>query len=92
MADQPPGPALRGDEAVTTVRGVLARPPADVVPVGQGIAIRAATLGAEQGSLRLPHVLVIASADSHRADRLVTTAPRWPPTKAVGISVRIARL
>ena len=83
------GPARRGEQAIATVREVIERVPVTVVDLGPEIAVRAATLRSRQPSLRLPDALVIATAASSRADRLVTTDRRWPTAGDMNLDIDI---
>lgn len=79
------GPSRRGPAAVKAVEAFLSDLPADVEPITRPVASRAAALRARHGRrLRLPDALVVATAMHLRADRIVTTDPRWPP---VGVAV-----
>jgi predicted nucleic acid-binding protein len=72
-------PYRRGSEAVATVDTFLDALPAAIEPATRTIAARAAELRAAHGTaLRLPDALVIATALSLDAERLVTTDGRWP--------------
>jgi predicted nucleic acid-binding protein len=86
------GPARRSARAVQLVREVIDRVPVSVVALDEEIATRAATLRARHRALKLPDALVIATADSCRADRLITTDRRWPTPKALKMTVSIDRL
>lgn len=77
------GPARRGDAAIAVVRDLLARLPIDIVPLDEDIAVAAARLRAKHRNLKLPDALVIATADVHGADRLITTDRRWPPSRSL---------
>ena len=72
-------PHRRGPEAVATVDAFLDALPAAIEPATRTIAARAAELRAAHGTaLRLPDALVIATAVSLGAERVVTTDGRWP--------------
>lgn len=77
------GPARRGDAALTVVRDLLARLPIDVVPLDEDIAVAAARLRARHHALKLPDALVIATAVTHDADRLITTDRGWPSARSL---------
>ena len=86
------GPARRGDEAVATVRAFLARLPIEVLALDEEVAVAAATLRARHRTLKLPDALVIATAQLHGADRLITTDRRWPTARKLGIGNMLERL
>lgn len=74
------------------MRTAIGRLPASVVPLDEQIATRAAVLRARHRTLKLPDALVIATADTTRADRLITTDRKWPTAKAMRLAVAIERL
>ena len=86
------GPARRSTKAVELVRTAIGRLPASVVPLDEQIATRAAMLRARHRTLKLPDALVIATAETSGADRLITTDRKWPTTKAMKLAVAIERL
>lgn len=86
------GPARRGDAAVEVVQTVVDRLPAEVVDLDAATATVAARLRARHRALRLPDALVIATAATGRADRLVTTDHRWPSAAAMGLTLTIEQL
>ncbi len=72
-------PYRRGSAAVETVDAFLDALPATVEPATRIIAARAAELRARHGSqLRLPDALVVATAMTLGAERVITTDGRWP--------------
>ena len=82
-------PHRRGPEAVATVDSFVDALPAVVEPATRAIAARAAQLrAAHGGALRLPDALVLATALTLGADRVITTDARWP---GVPIKVEVAR-
>jgi predicted nucleic acid-binding protein len=83
------GPSRRGPDAVASLLGLFERLPIDVVPLDRDIAICAAGLRARWRSLRLPDALVIASAHTGAADRLVTTDRAWPSADQLAVDVTI---
>lgn len=72
------GPARRGEHAVSVVREVVDRAPIEIEPLGEEIALAAATLRARHRSLKLPDALVIATAVHLECDHLITTDRGWP--------------
>lgn len=82
------GPNRRGSEAVATVDGFVDALPATVEPATRAIAASAAALRSAHPRLRLPDALVVATASSIRADRILTTDAGWPklgvPVEVVG--------
>ncbi len=72
-------PHRRGADAVATVDAFVDALPARIEPATRGIAGAAAELRARHaGGLRLPDALVVATALTLGADRLITTDARWP--------------
>jgi predicted nucleic acid-binding protein len=86
------GPSRRGPKAVELVRTVVDRLPVSVVPLDEEIATRAAMLRARHRSLKLPDALIIATAESSGADRLLTTDRKWPSGKAMKLSTSIEQI
>jgi predicted nucleic acid-binding protein len=86
------GPARRSTKAVELVRTAIGRLPATVVPLDDAIATRAAVLRARHRTLKLPDALVIATADTAGADRLVTTDRKWPTAKSMKLTVAIQQI
>ena len=86
------GPARRSTKAVELVRTAIGRLPASVVPLDEQIATRAAMLRARHRTLKLPDALVIATAETSGADRLITTDRKWPTTKAMKLAVVIEHI
>ena len=86
------GPARRSTKSVQLVRTAIGRLPATVVPLDDEIATRAAVLRARHRTLKLPDALVIATADTAGADRLVTTDRRWPTAKAMKLAIAIDQI
>lgn len=85
-------PARRGERAVSIVLDLVRRLPIHVVSLDLSVAAEAARLRARHASLRLPDALVIATAASHGADRLVTTDARWPSARRLGVPFAVERL
>ena len=77
-------PYRRGEEAVATVDAFVDAMPAAIEPATRQIAASAAELRAGHGRLRLPDALVVATAASLGADRILTTDAGWPQ-----LSVRV---
>ncbi|MEL6890149.1 MAG: PIN domain-containing protein [Actinomycetota bacterium] len=86
------GPARRRPEAVDLVRTMIDRLPVSVVNLGAEIATQAAALRARHRTLKLPDALVIATAETSCADRLITTDQHWPTGKAMKLAVAIEQL
>ncbi len=86
------GPARRSAKAVELVRTAIGRLPASVVALDGEIATRAAVLRARHRTLKLPDALVIATADTTCADRLITTDRKWPTAKAMKLAVTIEHI
>jgi predicted nucleic acid-binding protein len=86
------GPARRGSSATDLVRTVIDRLPVSVVDLDAEIATQAAFLRARHRTLKLPDALVIATAESSGADRLITTDRKWPTGKAMKLTVGIEQL
>lgn len=80
-------PHRRGADAVATVDAFLDALPARIEPATRGVAGVAAELRARHGGgLRLPDALVVATALTLGADRLMTTDARWP---ALAVTVEV---
>ncbi len=86
------GPSRRGGSAVATVDELFRRLPIEVVGLDSATARVAAAFRARHTSLRLPDALVIATAANSSADRLITTARRWPTARNLGLSASITVL
>ena len=86
------GPARRGQKEIELVRRVIDRLPVSVVDLKTEIATQAAVLRAAHRSLRLPDALVIATAASSGADRLITTDRKWPTAKKMKLTVDIEQI
>ncbi len=72
-------PHRQGPDAVAVVDAFIDALPARVEPASRAIAARAAELRAKHGSkLRLPDALVVATAVSLEAERVITTDRGWP--------------
>ena len=73
------GPFRRDEAAAAAVDDFLAAIPAAIQPADRRIARAAARLRAEHGRrLRLPDALVVGSAMTLAADRVLTTDREWP--------------
>jgi predicted nucleic acid-binding protein len=87
------GPARRGPDAVEDVRQFVHRLPIDVIPLDEATALLAAELRARHGGrLKLPHALVVATAQALDADVLVTSDRQWPSGSRLGLRAEIRRL
>lgn len=86
------GPSRRGPHAVAIVEDLFARLPIETVELDADTARLAAALRAEHPSLRLPDALVIATAATSTADRLITTDRGWPPAPKLRLSAAITVL
>jgi predicted nucleic acid-binding protein len=86
------GPARRSEKAIQVVRTVIDRLPASVVDLDAEIATQAAILRARHRALRLSDALVIATASTSGADRLITTDHKWPTTKSMKLAVIIEQI
>ncbi|MDW3216030.1 MAG: PIN domain-containing protein [Ilumatobacteraceae bacterium] len=86
------GPARRSTTAVELVRTAIGRLPVSVVPLDEDIATRAAGLRARHRTLKLPDALVIATAETSRADRIITTDRRWPTARAMKLALAIEEI
>lgn len=86
------GPSRRGSEAVATVRELIERVPIEVEALTSDVAVAAAALRARHRSLKLPDALVIATAATLDADRLVTTDRGWPPRSRLGLRAAVTKL
>ena len=75
------GPSRRGADAVASVEGLIRALVVEIVAIDEPVAREAAALRAICG-IRLPDALVIATAITLRADRLLTTDARWPAVAA----------
>lgn len=83
------GPARQGAQQIEVVRTVLDRVPVSVVDLDAEIAVQAAVLRAAHRTLRLPDALVIATASTSAADRLISTDRKWPTAKKMKLSVNV---
>lgn len=86
------GPARRSTKAVELVRNAVGRLPVSVVPLDDEIATRAAALRARHHTLELPDALVIATAETSGADRLITTDRKWPTARAMELAVAMEHI
>jgi len=81
LAEMLVGPTRRGGEAVASVDGLIRALGVEIVAIDEPVAREAAALRAVC-TIRLPDALVIATAVTLRADRLLTTDARWPTAVA----------
>jgi predicted nucleic acid-binding protein len=86
------GPARRSPKALELVRTVIDRLPVSVVDLDAEVATQAAILRSRHRTLKLPDALVIATAVTTGADRLVTTDRRWPTAKAMKLTVLVEQI
>ena len=86
------GPARRGSQQIDVVRALLQRLPVSVVDIGTEAAVRAAVIRAQHKKLRTPDALVIATAETSSAQRLITTDHQWPAAESMGLNVVIERI
>jgi predicted nucleic acid-binding protein len=75
-----------GHHEQSAVRGFFAHLVDEVHSVDRAVAERAAELRSRASSLRMPDALILATADVHRADLVVTGDHRWP---GAGITSRV---
>ena len=80
-------PFRRGTSDVKLVDDALDALVIRIEPITRAIARRAAELRATHPSLRLPDALVVATARTLRATRLITTDARWP--RFTGLKVEV---
>lgn len=78
-----------GHHEQSAVRGFFGQLIDEVYSVDRAVAERAAELRSQAPSLKMPDALILATADLHNADLVVTGDDRWP---GVGISSRIELL
>jgi predicted nucleic acid-binding protein len=78
-----------GHHDESAVRGFFAQLIDSVYSVDRAVAERAAELRSRTPSLRMPDALILATADLHHADIVVTGDDRWP---GVGIGSRVELL
>jgi len=82
------GPFRRNEDAAVEVETFLSDIGVRIEPVTPQISRSAARLRAAYGSkLRLPDALVIATAETLRADRVLTTDTRWPRRAPVEVEI-----
>ena len=87
-ADLLTGAGLGHDEQ-SAVRGFVAQLIDEVYSVDRAVAERAAELRSRTPALKMPDALILATADLHHADVVVTADDRWPD---VGIGSRVELL
>lgn len=73
----------------SAVRGFFAELIDEVYSVDRAVAEGAAELRSRTPSLKMPDALILATAELHNADLVVTGDDRWP---AVGIASRVELL
>lgn len=78
-----------GHHEQSAVRGFFGQLIDEVYSVDQAVAERAAELRSQTRALRMPDALILATADLHHADLVVTGDDRWP---GVGIGSRVELL
>lgn len=83
------GPSRQGDGAVSSVLQLVERLPIEVAPLNKDVAIEAAALRAKHRSIKLPDVLVLATASALGAVALVTTDRGWPTARRLALSFSI---
>jgi predicted nucleic acid-binding protein len=81
--------ARLGHHERSAVRGFFSQLIDEVHSVDRAVAERAADLRSQKPSLKMPDALILATADLHHADLVVTADDRWP---GVGISSRVELL
>jgi predicted nucleic acid-binding protein len=86
------GPARRSTRAVQLVRTMIDRLPVAVVHLDEEIATQAALLRARHRSPKLPDALVLATAESSGADRLITTDRKWPTARSMKLTLSIEHI
>jgi len=86
------GPARRDQEAVDLVRTMIDRLPVSIVDLDATIATRAAVLRARHRMLKLPDAVVLATASTSEADRLITTDRKWPTAKSMKLDIVIDQI
>ncbi len=86
------GPSRKGVEALAAVRGLIARLPIEIEPLGTEIAAEAAAIRARHRSVKLPDALVIATARHLNADHLITTDRGWPSKTKLRLRALIAEI
>lgn len=80
-------PFRRGTSEVKLVDDALDALVIRIEPITRAVAKSAAELRATHPSLRLPDALVVATARTLRATRLITTDARWP--RFTGLKVEV---
>jgi predicted nucleic acid-binding protein len=78
-----------GPHEQSAVRGFFAQLIDEVYSVDRAVAEQAATLKSQTPSLKMPDALILATADIHKADFVVTGDERWSD---IGIGSRVELL
>jgi predicted nucleic acid-binding protein len=78
-----------GHHALSAVRGFFEQLIDEIYSVDRAVAERAAELRTRAPSLKMPDALILATADLHSADLVVTGDDRWT---GVGIGARLELL
>jgi len=81
--------AGHGHHEQSAVRGFFAQLIDEVYSVDRAVAERAAVLRSQTPSLKMPDALILATAEVHHADLVITGDDRWPD---VGIGSRVELL
>lgn len=83
------GPFRRGKASVEVVRGLIERLPITIIALDSETAVAAARIRAQHLGVRLPDALVIATAASGAAERLITTDRKWPTARTMKVKLVI---
>jgi predicted nucleic acid-binding protein len=78
-----------GHHEQSAVRGFFGELIDEVYSVDRAVAERAAELRSQTPSLKMPGALILATADLHHADLVITGDGRWP---GVGIGAHVELL
>ena len=71
------------------VRGLIERLPITIIALDSETAVAAARIRAQHLGVRLPDALVIATAASGAAERLITTDRKWPTARTMKVKLVI---
>ena len=85
-------PFRRGKASVDVVRSLIERLPIAIIALDTETAEAAARIRAQHLGVRLPDALVIATAASSSAERLITTDRNWPTTKTMKVKLVITQI